>query len=88
CAAEKLSYLFPDAPAKLDNPDKGLLTLEREQVPCGITSPLVIRNKIETWKWWRVSCASYEPYYLITKLEASTNNDKTRRVTVYQDYNY
>ncbi|OLN89234.1 Expansin-YoaJ 2 [Colletotrichum chlorophyti] len=79
--------LFHDAFAKLDDPNKGKINVEWEQVPCSITSPIVVRNKSGTSKWW-FSMQVLNHNYPITKFEVSIDNGKTWQSTVRQDYNY
>ncbi|TDZ28533.1 Expansin-YoaJ [Colletotrichum spinosum] len=86
CKAGQLD-LFPDAFAKLDDPNKGQTNIQWEQVPCGITTPLVVRNKEGTSKYW-FSVQVLNHNYPVTKLEASTDSGKTWKPTVRQDYNY
>ncbi|OHF01197.1 rare lipoprotein A [Colletotrichum orchidophilum] len=79
--------LFPDAFAKLDDPNKGKINVQWEQVPCGITSPLIVRNKEGTSKYW-FSMQVVNHNYPVTKFEVSTDSGKSWQPTVRQDYNY
>ncbi|KAK1673882.1 rare lipoprotein A [Colletotrichum godetiae] len=79
--------LFSDAFAKLDDPNKGQISVSWEQVPCGITSPLIVRNKEGTSKWW-FSMQVVNHNYPVTKFEVSTDSGKSWQPTVRQDYNY
>ncbi|KAI3550925.1 rare lipoprotein A [Colletotrichum filicis] len=79
--------LFPDAFAKLDDPNKGQISVSWEQVPCGITSPLIVRNKEGTSKYW-FSMQVVNHNYPVTKFEVSTDSGKSWQPTVRQDYNY
>ncbi|UQC80989.1 rare lipoprotein A [Colletotrichum lupini] len=79
--------LSPDAFAKLDDPNKGQISVSWEQVPCGITSPLIVRNKEGTSKYW-FSMQVVNHNYPVTKFEVSTDSGKSWQPTVRQDYNY
>ncbi|KAI8234695.1 hypothetical protein K4K57_010878 [Colletotrichum sp. SAR 10_99] len=86
CGAGQLD-LFPDAFAKLDDPNKGEIKVQWEQVPCGITTPIVVRNKEGTSKWW-FSMQVMNHNYPVTKFEVSADGGKTWQSIVRQDYNY
>ena len=43
---------FTDAFAKLADPSKGIINVDWDFVPCGITSPIQLKNKSGTSKFW------------------------------------
>jgi len=46
--------LFDDAFAKIADPSVGKLTVSWTVEACGISQPLIVRNKTGTSKWWWV----------------------------------
>jgi expansin (peptidoglycan-binding protein) len=79
--------LFPDAFAKLASPSKGEIDIEWDIVPCGITTPIVLKNKEGTSKFW-FSMQVMNSNVPISKLEVSTDGGKTWKATTRKDYNF
>ncbi|CBY01027.1 hypothetical protein IAQ61_011922 [Plenodomus lingam] len=79
--------LFPDAFAKLDNPNRGVIPVSWEFVPCGITSPIILKNKEGTSRWW-FSMQVMNSNVRVTKLEVSTDGGRTWRGTERKPYNF
>ncbi|KAJ4367101.1 hypothetical protein N0V83_007631 [Neocucurbitaria cava] len=79
--------LFPDAFAKLADPSKGIINVSWDIVPCGITSPIVLKNKEGTSKYWfsMQVMNSNEP---VSKLEVSIDGGSTWKSTTRKDYNF
>lgn len=79
--------LFPDAFSKLADPSKGVINVSWQVVPCGITSPIVLKNKEGTSKYWfsMQVMNSNEP---VSKLEVSTDGGSSWKSTTRKDYNY
>lgn len=86
CGSNALD-LFPDAFAKLANPNTGIIQVNWEVVPCGITSPLVLKNKEGTSQWW-FSMQVMNANVPVAKLEVSTDSGKTWKSTTRKDYNF
>jgi expansin (peptidoglycan-binding protein) len=79
--------LFPDAFAKLAAPSKGEIDVTWNIVPCGITSPIVLKNKEGTSKFW-FSMQVMNSNVPISKLEVSVDGGKTWKATTRKDYNF
>jgi expansin (peptidoglycan-binding protein) len=79
--------LFPDAFAKLAAPSKGEIDVKWDIVPCGITSPIVLKNKEGTSKFW-FSMQVMNSNVPVAKLEVSTDGGKTWKATTRKDYNF
>jgi len=79
--------LFPDAFAKLADPSKGIIKVSWEYVPCGITGPIVLKNKSGTSKFW-FSMQVVNANVGVSKLEVSTDGGSTWKPTTRQPYNY
>ncbi|KZM19483.1 uncharacterized protein EKO05_0003115 [Ascochyta rabiei] len=79
--------LYPDAFNKLSNPSAGVIAISWDFVPCGITSPIVLKNKEGTSAYW-FSMQVQNANIGIKSLEASTDGGKTWKQTQRQDYNY
>ncbi|KAF1933477.1 carbohydrate-binding module family 63 protein [Didymella exigua CBS 183.55] len=79
--------LFPDAFAKLANPTEGVIPISWDIVPCGITSPFVLKNKSGTSKDW-FSMQVVNSNVAVASLEVSTDGGKTWQATTRQTYNY
>ncbi|ORX90666.1 RlpA-like double-psi beta-barrel-protein domain-containing protein-containing protein [Clohesyomyces aquaticus] len=79
--------LFPDAFSTLASPSKGIIPVSWQVVPCGITSPIVLKNKEGTSKYW-FSIQVQNANVPVAKLEVSTDGGKTYKATTRKDYNY
>ncbi|KAG2016750.1 hypothetical protein GB937_006230 [Aspergillus fischeri] len=79
--------LFQDAFTQLADVSKGIIPITWSFVPCGITSPVVLKNKEGTSRYWfsmQVMNAN-EP---VAKLEVSTDGGKTWQGTTRTSYNF
>ncbi|KAJ4363321.1 hypothetical protein N0V95_001094 [Ascochyta clinopodiicola] len=79
--------LYPDAFAKLANPSAGVINISWDVVPCGITTPIVLKNKEGTSAYW-FSMQVQNANIGVKSLEVSTDGGKTWKQTQRQDYNY
>ncbi|CAO2649476.1 Nn.00g068610.m01.CDS01 [Neocucurbitaria sp. VM-36] len=79
--------LFPDAFAKLADPSKGVIPVSWDIVPCGITSPIVLKNKEGTSKYW-FSMQVMNSNVGVSKLEVSTDGGNSWQSTTRKDYNF
>ena len=79
--------LFPDAFAKLASPSAGEIPVSWEEVPCGITSPIMLKNKSGTSPYW-FSMQVMNANVRVTKLDVSTDGGKTWKPTTRKEYNF
>ncbi|OCK85452.1 carbohydrate-binding module family 63 protein [Lepidopterella palustris CBS 459.81] len=79
--------LFPDAFSALADPGKGVIDVTWDIVPCGISSPLSLRNKEGTSKYW-FSMQVINSNIPVSKLEVSTDGGSTWASTTRQSYNF
>jgi expansin (peptidoglycan-binding protein) len=79
--------LYPDAFKKLADPSKGIIKVSWDFVPCGITSPIVLKNKSGTSKFW-FSMQVMNANVGVSKLEVSTDGGKSWKATTRQPYNF
>lgn len=79
--------LFPDAFAKLDDPSKGIINVSWDIVPCGITTPITLKNKEGTSKYW-FAMQVMNANLPITKLEVSIDGGVTWKPTTRKPYNF
>lgn len=79
--------LFPDAFAKLAEPSKGKIPVSWDVVPCGITTPIVLKNKEGTSKYW-FSMQVMNANVGVSKLEVSTDGGATWKATTRKEYNF
>jgi len=79
--------LFPDAFAAIDSPNAGNITVDWSVVPCGISSPIVLKNKSGTSKFW-FSMQVVNANIGVAKLEVSTDGGATWKPTTRQPYNF
>ncbi|KAF2847296.1 carbohydrate-binding module family 63 protein [Plenodomus tracheiphilus IPT5] len=79
--------LFPDAFAKLDNPNKGVIPVSWDVVPCGITTPIVLKNKEGTSKYW-FSMQVMNSNVPVAKLEVSIDGGASWKATTRKEYNF
>ena len=54
CPTNKLD-LFQNAFEQLAPTSAGIISISYDQVACGITSPIVVRNKVGSSKYWQVA---------------------------------
>ncbi|KAI4913320.1 hypothetical protein J4E85_010773 [Alternaria conjuncta] len=79
--------LYPDGFAKLAEPSKGIINVDWTPVPCGITTPIVLKNKSGTSKFW-FSMQVMNSNVAVSKLEVSTDSGKTWQPTTRKPYNF
>ncbi|KAF2115140.1 RlpA-like double-psi beta-barrel-protein domain-containing protein-containing protein [Lophiotrema nucula] len=79
--------LYPDAFAALADPSKGVINIKWSIVPCGITSPIILKNKSGTSPYW-FSMQVVNANVPVSKLEVSTDSGATWKATTRQPYNY
>lgn len=79
--------LYPDAFAKLADPSKGIINVSWDFVPCGITTPIVLKNKSGTSKFW-FSIQVMNANVGVSKLEVSTDGGASWKATKRQPYNF
>lgn len=79
--------LFPDAFSALANPTIGIINVTWDIVPCGITSPLSLRNKEGTSQYW-FAMQVINANIPVAKLEVSTDGGATWQATTRQNYNF
>jgi expansin (peptidoglycan-binding protein) len=79
--------LYPDAFKKLADPSKGVIKVSWDFVPCGITTPIVLKNKSGTSKFW-FSMQVMNANVGVSKLEVSTDGGNTWKATTRQPYNF
>ncbi|KAF2755994.1 barwin-like endoglucanase [Pseudovirgaria hyperparasitica] len=79
--------LFREAFAELAEPSKGVIDVSWSIVPCGITSPITLKNKSGTSKYYfniQVENSNVQ----VQKVDVSTDGGKTWKDTTRKDYNY
>lgn len=86
CGSNHLD-LFPDAFKKLADPSKGVIKTTWDFVPCGISSPIILKNKEGTSKWW-FAIQVMNSNVRVSKLEVSTDGGKSWKGTTRQPYNF
>ncbi len=79
--------LFPDAFQQLADPSKGVIPVSWDIVPCGISSPIILKNKEGTSKYW-FSMQVMNSNVPVSKLEVSTDGGATWHETTRMDYNF
>jgi expansin (peptidoglycan-binding protein) len=79
--------LYPDAFAKLADPSKGVINVSWDFVPCGISSPIVLKNKEGTSKFW-FSMQVMNANVGVAKLEVSIDGGASWKATSRQPYNF
>ena len=65
----------------------GVINVSWEVVPCGITTPIVLKNKSGTSKFW-FSMQVMNSNVEVKSLEVSTDGGNTWKATQRKDYNY
>jgi len=79
--------LYPEAFAKLADPSKGIINVSWDFVPCGISSPIVLKNKSGTSKFW-FSMQVMNANVGVSTLEVSVDGGKSWKGTKRMDYNF
>ncbi|KAF1851003.1 carbohydrate-binding module family 63 protein [Cucurbitaria berberidis CBS 394.84] len=79
--------LFPDAFKQLADPTKGVIPVSWDIVSCGITTPIVLKNKEGTSKFW-FSMQVMNSNVKVSKLEVSTDGGSSWKSTTRKEYNY
>lgn len=79
--------LFQNAFSDIGNLDDGVIDISWNQVACGITSPLKLRNKSGTSKNW-FSMQVFNSNEPVKSLEVSTDGGSSWSSTTRQEYNY
>ena len=79
--------LYPEAFAELAEPSKGVINVSWDVVSCGITSPIVLKNKEGTSKFW-FSMQVMNSNVPVSKLEVSTDGGSSWKSTTRKEYNY
>jgi expansin (peptidoglycan-binding protein) len=86
CGSNHLD-LFENAFTKLAAKQDGVINVSWDIVPCGITSPIVLKNKEGTSPYW-FSMQVMNSNVPVSKLEVSTDGGKTWKSTTRKEYNY
>ncbi|EAW12821.1 putative extracellular cellulase CelA/allergen Asp F7-like [Aspergillus clavatus NRRL 1] len=79
--------LFQDAFAELADISKGIIGIDWSYVPCEIDSPLVLKNKEGTSRYW-FSMQVVNANEPVASLEVSTNGGSTWQPTTRTYYNF
>ncbi|EKG16104.1 Barwin [Macrophomina phaseolina MS6] len=79
--------LFQDAFAKLSDISAGIIDVTWEVVECGITSPITLKNKEGTSKYW-FSMQVMNANEGVKSLQVSTDGGSTWKDTTRTDYNF
>ncbi|KAF2253651.1 carbohydrate-binding module family 63 protein [Trematosphaeria pertusa] len=86
CDASHLD-LFQNAFTQLAPASKGVIDISYAIVPCGITSPIILKNKEGTSPYW-FSMQVMNSNVAISKFEVSTDGGSTWKATTRQPYNF
>ncbi len=86
CSADGLD-LFEDAFPLIGDPIDGTVPVTWSVEPCGLSGPLLVRNKSGTSQYW-FSMQVVNANYPVTALDVSTDGGSTWQPTQRQDYNY
>ncbi|KAL6233851.1 RlpA-like double-psi beta-barrel-protein domain-containing protein-containing protein [Aspergillus navahoensis] len=86
CAPAHLD-LFESAFTTLASASEGQIPISYSFTPCGITSPLILRNKSGTSAYW-FSMQVVNANGAVKSLEVSTDNGSTWKGTTRSDYNF
>ncbi|CAI4219576.1 unnamed protein product [Parascedosporium putredinis] len=86
CLENRLN-LFDDAFRQIADPVDGIVDVTFDIASCGLDTPLIIRNKIGTSRYF-FSMQVLNCNFPIVDLEVSTDNSQTWESTVRQEYNY
>ncbi|TLD29835.1 barwin-like endoglucanase [Venturia nashicola] len=79
--------LYQDAFPHVGPVSAGIIPVTWSIVPCGITTPLKIRNKVGTSKYW-FSMQVVNSNTEVKALDVSTDGGRTWKATARQPYNY
>ncbi|KAG8168364.1 hypothetical protein KVR01_001113 [Diaporthe batatas] len=79
--------LFQDGFAKIGSIPAGRIATSYTEIPCGISSPIVLHNKSGTSAYW-FSMQVVNSNMPVSKLEVSTDGGKTWQATTRTDYNF
>ncbi|POS78837.1 rare lipoprotein A [Diaporthe helianthi] len=79
--------LFQNGFAKIGSISTGIIPTSHTEVPCGISSPIVLHNKSGTSPYW-FSMQVVNSNVPVSKLEVSTDGGKTWQATSRTDYNF
>ncbi|KAM0332179.1 hypothetical protein ACHAQA_002454 [Verticillium albo-atrum] len=79
--------LFQNAFEKLGTLSAGIISTSYEFVDCGISTPIVLKNKSGTSPYW-FSMQVVNASERVAKLEVSTNSGSTWKSTQRKDYNF
>lgn len=79
--------LFQAGFARLADISRGIIPISWDFVPCGITSPIVLKNKSGTSPWW-FSMQVQNSNIAVASLEVSTDAGRTWQRTQRQPYNF
>jgi expansin (peptidoglycan-binding protein) len=79
--------LYQDAFRAIANPSDGNVSVTWTFVPCGISSPLFVRNKSGTSKWW-FAMQVVNNNIGVSALEISIDGTRTWQSTTRREYNY
>jgi expansin (peptidoglycan-binding protein) len=71
----------------VSNQSPGIIPITYSIVPCGITSPIVLKNKSGTSPYW-FSMQVMNANVGVAKLEVSTDSGKSWKATQRKDYNF
>ncbi|KAL5422766.1 hypothetical protein PMIN06_007697 [Paraphaeosphaeria minitans] len=86
CAVNKLD-LFENAFTQIGTKSDGIIPITYTIVPCGITSPIVLKNKEGTSPYW-FSMQVMNSNVAVSKLEVSTDGGATWTATKRSAYNF
>ncbi|EFQ85866.1 hypothetical protein CFE70_001761 [Pyrenophora teres f. teres 0-1] len=79
--------IFTEGFAAIENLNAGNITVDWTVVPCGISSPIVLKNKSGTSKFW-FSMQVMNSNIGVAKLEVSTDGGASWKQTKRQPYNF
>jgi expansin (peptidoglycan-binding protein) len=86
CAPSHLD-LFADAFTAVSGQSPGIIDISYSIVPCGITTPLILKNKAGTSPYW-FSMQVENANVGVAKLEVSIDGGKSWKGTTRKDYNF
>lgn len=79
--------LFQNGFSKIGSISAGIIPTSYTEIPCGISSPIVLHNKSGTSAYW-FSMQVVNSNRPVSKLEVSTDGGKTWQATTRTDYNF
>ena len=86
CPSSKLD-LFESAFTQLGSKSAGIIPISYSVVPCGITSPLVLKNKEGTSPYW-FAMQVMNANVAVASLSVSTDGGNTWKATTRSKYNF